>query len=780
MNLPPVPDRIARAARARIEQATTQRVQVESATAKARLESIQDPGDTAGSPPLIQAEPDHQRKIRRLQAVAGVSLGQAEELIEGADPAKMLAGDNLLGAERILGKTVDFVGVSFLDYARAATGCIGRIIFSDGRPQGSGFLISDRLFLTNNHVIESAEAAVDFLVEFNYELDVHGRARTVTRFALAPGDFFVTEPQDDLDYTLVALGARDVGPGQLADFGFCPLFDSDDKHVLGEYVNVVQHPDGDYKQVVLRENKLVSRLGRVLHYEADTEPGSSGSPVFNDQWEAVALHHWGGPHLETQTADGQPVPTSVNEGIRISAIVDSLRSWRPNLTPAQQALLDQALNAGFRYPSRVDAVAAVASPPSPAVPPEPGPIPQREAGADGSQSLGEASDAATTSPPLRKDNAMQPSRPAPAPAAGASSFQHRINEDGSVTVTIPVEISIRIPGLGTTAAPATSARPGAAEAVKPDPDFGNRSGYDPGFLSGLRVPIPVVAGAAAAQRARLLQPAAGADPFELRYEHFSIVMNKARKMPFVTAANIDGSRSRHIDRKSGKVSDDGNQGEAARRLGTDDQPEASETWYGDDRIAGDAQTAQSLYSNQQPRTFDRGHQVRREDPVWGDDETAERANADTFHFTNCCPQHWKFNEQAQYWAGIENYVLDNARAERTRVSVFTGPVFAPSDPRYRDVRVPLQFFKVIAWVEDGEPRARAFLASQAELLTNLPERAEAFDDVGKVREYLTTVQEVEEITGLDFGPLRDHDTHRPESLEAPLRPLRSQADILEA
>jgi endonuclease G len=251
-------------------------------------------------------------------------------------------------------------------------------------------------------------------------------------------------------------------------------------------------------------------------------------------------------------------------------------------------------------------------------------------------------------------------------------------------------------------------------------------------------------------------------------------------MPFVTAANIDGSRSRHIDRKSGRVSDDGNQGEAARRLGTDDQPEASETWYGDDRIADDAQTAQSLYSNQQPRTFDRGHQVRREDPVWGDDETAERANADTFHFTNCCPQHWKFNEQARYWAGIENYVLDNARAERTRVSVFTGPVLAPSDPRYRDVRVPLQFFKVIAWVEDGEPRARAFLASQAELLTNLPERAEAFDDVGKVREYLTTVQEIEEITGLDFGPLRDHDTHSPESLEASLRPLRSQADILEA
>ena len=176
--------------------------------------------------------------------------------------------------------------------------------------------------------------------------------------------------------------------------------------------------------------------------------------------------------------------------------------------------------------------------------------------------------------------------------------------------------------------------------------------------------------------------------------------------------------------------------------------------------------------------FDRGHQVRREDPVWGRVAEAERANADTFHFTNCCPQHKDFNERAKYWAGIENYVLDNARDEEARVCVFTGPVFARNDVRYRDVRVPAQFFKVIARVEDGELKATAFLASQAELLVDIPERiagivAEDFSDTSKVREYLTTVAEVEEITGLDFGELRHHDTHRPESITANVQPLTS-------
>src|SRR5262249_39849963 len=152
----------------------------------------------------------------------------------------------------------------------------GRVIYRHGEPLGTGFLISDHLFITNNHVIGTPEDATDLLIELNYELDVRGRARAVTHFVLDPIAFFLTNATDALDYTVIAVGTRDTGVGDIADFGFCPLFDSDDKHILGEFVNIIQHPNGDYKQIVLRENQIVTRLDTVLHYETDTMEGSSG------------------------------------------------------------------------------------------------------------------------------------------------------------------------------------------------------------------------------------------------------------------------------------------------------------------------------------------------------------------------------------------------------------------------------------------------------------------------------------------------------------------------
>ena len=194
------------------------------------------------------------------------------------------------------------------------------------------------------------------LLEFNYELDIRGRARIVSRFELDAGLFFLTNPEDNLDFTLVAVGKRDSGPNALADFGFCPILDTDDKHILGEFVNIIQHPEGDYKQIVLRENQLVSRLDTVLHYLADTSPGSSGSPVFNDQWEAVALHHYGEPFRQTVGSDGRAVSRDLNEGIRISAIVKALADARSGLNQQAQSLLDSALKVTTRGPSRASLI----------------------------------------------------------------------------------------------------------------------------------------------------------------------------------------------------------------------------------------------------------------------------------------------------------------------------------------------------------------------------------------------------------------------------------------
>ena len=182
-------------------------------------------------------------------------------------------------------------------------------------------------------------------------MSVNRQPKPISRFNLRPDEFFVTNDEDDLDFTIIAVDESVNGQNQLSDFG--PLISSDDKHVLGEFVNIIQHPEGDYKQVVLRENQLVTRLDKVLHYLADTNPGSSGSPVFNDQWEVIALHHWGGP-TEVVTPDGKPVRKDVNEGVRISMIRSSLVSKRNKIGGSQRILIDAALNPQSRQPSTVD------------------------------------------------------------------------------------------------------------------------------------------------------------------------------------------------------------------------------------------------------------------------------------------------------------------------------------------------------------------------------------------------------------------------------------------
>src|SRR5262249_55070655 len=152
-----------------------------------------------------------------------------------------------------------------------------------------------------------------------------------------------------------------------------------------------------------------------------------------------------------------------------------------------------------------------------------------------------------------------------------------------------------------------------------------------------------------------------------KFEHFSLSVHAGRRMPLFTAVNIDGPSWKQINRDTRVVT---NPFEGL---------EAAETWYADPRIAPNEQLCQDDYSKIS-KWFDRGHMVRREDPQWGDDDTALRAMDDTFHFVNSCPQVWKFNQAATFWQGIENYVLDGMRAKPERVSVFTGPVFQDDDP----------------------------------------------------------------------------------------------------
>lgn len=229
--------------------------------------------------------------------------------------------------------TEDFLAVGYLQAGVIASRAVGRVeIKEHGGVRvgyGTGSLVSPSLVLTNNHVLPSAEVAATSMVEFRYEDGVDGPAPTPVAFGLDPARFFLTD--EELDFALVAV---DAPLEQLAEFGFNRLREHEGGTTVGDFVTIVQHPRGEKKQVALRDNRVVNVLEQFVHYEADTEPGSSGSPVFDDQWDVVSLHHASVPAPDHSELGG-----IVNEGIRVGSVLKFVRSQ--SLPAAATALADE-------------------------------------------------------------------------------------------------------------------------------------------------------------------------------------------------------------------------------------------------------------------------------------------------------------------------------------------------------------------------------------------------------------------------------------------------------
>jgi endonuclease I len=191
------------------------------------------------------------------------------------------------------------------------------------------------------------------VVEFNLQAGLDGAPLVPVVFPLDPQSFFATDA--GLDFSVVAVKDDGDQPVRLEEFRWLPLDGSQGKVIVGEFVNIIQHPDGEPKQLALRENQVVDLLDRFVHYLTDTARGSSGSPVCNDQWEVVALHHSAVPKTDREgrplTLDNalwQPwmgehkLAWKANEGVRVSRILQALS--RATLTGTPARLRDELLH----------------------------------------------------------------------------------------------------------------------------------------------------------------------------------------------------------------------------------------------------------------------------------------------------------------------------------------------------------------------------------------------------------------------------------------------------
>jgi V8-like Glu-specific endopeptidase len=95
---------------------------------------------------------------------------------------------------------------------------------------------------------------------------------------------------------------------------------------------VIGHPRGlNQPQFSLQDNLLLDYDRTYVHYRSPTEPGSSGSPVFDNKWALIALHHAGA--VDTPKLNQRGGSYAANEGIRLSAIVEALRQRQPQPEP---------------------------------------------------------------------------------------------------------------------------------------------------------------------------------------------------------------------------------------------------------------------------------------------------------------------------------------------------------------------------------------------------------------------------------------------------------------
>lgn len=243
-----------------------------------------------------------------------------------------------------------------------------------GNGWGSGFLVANSLFMTNNHVIPNESFCDKVNMQFMYQDNYNSQPAISSEFfETNESSFFHTNAS--LDYTIVRLkrnpfrftfnpafrsvrmwdtsdGEAERRSNEFADteqiaalqelndviarrapitsldpsrimyllgytpgskYGFVRLRPTV-SYPIGLRLNVIQHPQGRKKEVVVQQNELRDVHTNIIHYYSDTDYGSSGSPVFNNTWDLMALHHAREP------------AESANEGIRIDRIVADLRS----------------------------------------------------------------------------------------------------------------------------------------------------------------------------------------------------------------------------------------------------------------------------------------------------------------------------------------------------------------------------------------------------------------------------------------------------------------------
>jgi len=252
------------------------------------------------------------------------SFDQAEEaLIEKIDALDV--SDDIT-FERLIGGTNDLLSIETLELGLDIARSVG-LVRMEPFGRGTGFLVGLNIMMTNWHNIPDIETArrSKFVLDFE-ENDLGARKQ-------AQDALVAVKPQNRLRKALI-------------DYGTHQLIEEEGKIIVGQPVNIIQHPKGERKKVTVHNSILVELSNddvedQFCYYSADTLKGSSGAPVYNNRWEVIALHRKGVPETDNNgkillktgrkidrhemAANEADIKWVCNQGVRTSRIIRQLK-----------------------------------------------------------------------------------------------------------------------------------------------------------------------------------------------------------------------------------------------------------------------------------------------------------------------------------------------------------------------------------------------------------------------------------------------------------------------
>ena len=250
--------------------------------------------------PMLQAE-----LLRREGGSVAVSADQVPVLAPAVELEKVFGSDS--------SRTLGWYRTG-LERARA----VARIEDREGKPLGTGFLIrggdlrpsmSDPiLLLTSNHIFESGRKPGGIPADTRIFFDASTRPSSIVGVPFS---------SRELDVVLLRL---DTVPGPSLPVA------PESPGTRGRVYLISHASDGDLS-VSLADGELLDHDDTRIHYRAPTKPGNSGSPLFNEHWELIGVHH--AADREMPRLHGLEGTYEANEAISIHAIQRLMRSSAP-------------------------------------------------------------------------------------------------------------------------------------------------------------------------------------------------------------------------------------------------------------------------------------------------------------------------------------------------------------------------------------------------------------------------------------------------------------------